>query len=30
MEPGKETLNDALGDDFDTAEARHFGRIEQI
>jgi hypothetical protein len=30
MEPGKETLNHALGDDFDPAEARHLGRIEQV
>jgi hypothetical protein len=30
MEPGKETLNDALGDDFDAAEACDFGRIEEV
>jgi hypothetical protein len=30
MKPGKETLNHALGDDFDATEARHLGRIEQV
>jgi hypothetical protein len=30
MEPSEETLNDAFGDDFDAAEARDLGWVEQV
>jgi hypothetical protein len=30
MHPSKETLNDALGDDFDAAETGDFRRVEQV
>jgi hypothetical protein len=30
MQPCQESLDDSLGDDLDTAEARHVGRIQQV